>query len=118
MTNKSRKTLASLKAKAKFFSKTRMPSLQAIHEMLDELKVNHRFYETQNVVEYRSGNNPYVNSRHDGKMGKEIKIYRLEDNKNLTHYDWQADSSNSYYSWNTSGLARDLVKLLKERKLV
>jgi hypothetical protein len=100
-------TLERLKLKAESsFNKARMPSIKQISKLLDEYGINHDVYEKTNVVEYRSKGRRYVNSRHYGKTGfcLTIKEPYLE-----------LDTSDSYYSWNTSGYARRLLEIIDSR---
>lgn len=106
LSKKSEKTLEQLRQKADLDLKgKRMPSLKNINELLNELGVKTNFWESQNIVEYRSAGNVYVNSRHDGKKGYELKC-------EIGDYRIFMDTSDSYYSWNTYGFARDLVKAI------
>jgi hypothetical protein len=115
ITLKNQKTLDKLIRKANLITgdKTRMPSIKQLHLLLDELGVEHRTGETQNTVEYRSSGNRYVNSRHDGKIGKSLEIKINDDGGKII-----LDTSESYYSWNSGGHARDIVRLLVDRKLI
>lgn len=100
-------TLERLKLKAESaFGKVRMPSIKQISKLLDEKGIKHNVFEKTNVVEYRSAGRRYVNSRHYGKTGLclTIKEPYLE-----------LDTSDSYYSWNTSGYARRLIEIIEGR---
>ncbi len=97
------KVLAQLKAKRD--DDKRMPSIKSIHNLLTELNIEHDFDTTLNVVEYSSGNNNWVNSRHDGKRGYEIKRV---DGKYLG-----MDTADSYYSWNSFKYAIDLLEIIE-----
>lgn len=109
-------TLEKLKAKSESFfgSKVRMPSIPEIAKMLEEMDINFTLSDSVNIVEYRSKGNRYVNSRHRGKEGKKliIKPSELDSNKSGIHYI-ELDSSDSYYSWNTSRYASKIIDLLK-----
>ena len=106
LSKKSEKTLEQLRQKADWELKgKRMPSIKNINELLNELGVETSFYESLNVVEYRSGQNVYVNSRHDGKAGYKLTFRRDGEYFNL-------DTSDSYYSWNSGMFARKLIKLI------
>lgn len=105
----------------------KMPSIDSIHKLLTELGIEHYFDgETVNVVEYRSGQNTYVNSRHRGKIGKKIEFRAfVKDGKKSpfvafgkeSRSEWiNLDSSSSYYSWNTHRYALDLLKVLNNYK--
>lgn len=105
------KTLKRLIDKVETDSSLRMPSITAIHNLLTEYKIEHKYKETKNIVEYRSGNNSYVNSRHDGKVGKEIIVRNGSDTHNIV-----MDTSSSYYSFNTYRFATELVELFRALK--
>lgn len=104
-------TLEKLKLKADLFTsdKTRMPSIKAISQMLTELGVEHSVDESTNVVEHRTAGKTYVNSRHKGKSGKELVIHEAHI---------YLDTSDSYYSWNTSMYARNIIEFLQSKKLI
>lgn len=106
----SQKTLDRLIAKSETYSGVRMPSIKSIHNLLNEVGIKHTYEGTQNVVEYRSAGNVYVNSRHLGKKGNEIRISRENNNANIHIH---MDTSDSYYSWNTNMYAQQLVKIVK-----
>lgn len=103
-------TLEKLKVKAGFTGEQiRMPSIKAISQMLTELGVEHSVDKSTNIVEYRSNRNTYVNSRHKGKVGKELVIHEAHI---------YLDTSDSYYSYNTSTYARNIIEFLKSKKLI
>ena len=81
-----------------------MPSIQQIKKLLDAYGITNYIHEKTNVVEYRSKGKRYVNSRHMGKKGYELRI----PDARLT-----LDTSSSYYSLNTWHHAKDIVKLLE-----
>lgn len=103
-----------IKSESSFGSKVRMPSISEIAKMLQELGVKHELSNSVNIVEYRSKGNTYVNSRHHGKEGKKLIIEpnEADANKSGIHYI-ELDSSDSYYSWNTSRYASKIIDLLK-----
>lgn len=111
----SEKTIKKLRIKAESgtFDKVRMPSISSIAEMLTEMGIEHTYDNSTNVVEYRSAGHTYVNSRHNGKEGKKLIIEPSKEDaeKSGIHY-LELDSSDSYYSWNTHGYARQIVQLL------
>ena len=109
------KTINALEIKAAIPSidKARMPSIKRIHELLNELKIEHDFDTTVNVVEYRSAGRRYVNSRHDGKEGYKIVIDGKDAFEKYGVYYLELDTSESYYSWNTDQYARELMKIIK-----
>lgn len=97
-------TLERLKIKSKDYNK-RMPSIKQISQLLTECGIKHNVSDSLNIVEYRSNGNRYVNSRHNGKIGKLLTI----DNTNI-----KLDTSDSYYSWNSWGYALKIVELIEE----
>jgi len=101
------KTLEQLRKKMKH--SCRMPSIVAIHNLLTELGIEHEYRESQNVVEYRSKGNRYVNSRHMGKRGYKIVI-------NTEGTFIHMDTSDSYYSWNSAMYARELMEIIDKKK--
>lgn len=116
MNTKSHKTIKALEAKINH--KGRMPNIVTIHALLKDVGIEHDYSETQNTVEYRTAGARYVNSRHDGKKGREIKLvvppeYRLRAEKQVLHI-W-LDTADSYYSLNSFRYAYDLLQLIKEK---
>jgi len=104
--NNTKKTIEGLKAKASFFKSTnvKMPSIKDIHNLLVELNIKHYYdQDSVNIVSSKSGNRTYVNERHNGKAGKKITI----NNTSI-----ELDSSDSYYSYNTSSYARKILDLI------
>ncbi len=100
-----------------FTSKVRMPSIASIAKLLTDLGIKHELYSSVNVVEYRSAGNRYVNSRHNGKVGKKLRIHLSEEERNTVGtYLIELDSSDSYYSWNTTMYAQRIVRLIELRK--
>lgn len=93
-----------LKAKARYGDKVRMPSIRQIEKLLNAYGITNYVHEKTNVVEYRSKGRAYVNSRHDGKKGLELRI----PDARLT-----LDTSSSYYSYNTWLYAKEIVDLLE-----
>ncbi len=110
MTDKTKKTIEKLRKKADsgFMDGTRMPSIKAIHEALEDLGIKHWWWATTNTVEHRSVGRRYVNSRHAGKEGHEIKI----DHAALRHGHLHMDTSDSYYSYNSQSHASDLLDVI------
>lgn len=106
LSKKSQKVIEGLKRKseATFSQPARMPSLKSIHELLEELGIEHTFRESSNTVEYRSAGNRYVNSRHEGKKGHLLSVDGC----------YEMDSSDSYYSWNTWQYAGQLLKTIEK----
>ena len=117
MTSKSENTLRLLKEKSKDWDK-RMPSIKAIHVLLDELKILHSFRPSTNVVEYSSKGNRYVNSRHDGKKGFCLKVEGIsegEEREKIGTYVIELNTADSYYSHNSKTYADRLVMLIELR---
>jgi hypothetical protein len=111
---KNQNTLDALSKKAESsFSKTRMPSIKKIKDLLDELGIENYMDTTVNVVEYRSKGRTYVNSRHNGKRGYYLGIGKSHGYK---CHEVNLDSSESYYSWNTSMYARQIINLIDNKK--
>lgn len=111
---RNQKTLDALRKKAESsFGKDRMPSIKKIKDLLDELVIENYLDTTTNVVEYRSKGRTYVNSRHNGKRGYYLGIGKCYGFKS---YDINLDSSESYYSWNTSMYARQILNLIDNKK--
>ena len=113
--------------KNKIDSDGRMPSISSIHELLVDVGIKHSFNgESLNVVEFKTAGRNYVNSRHNGKSGKEIKFRAfVKDGKQSpftsfgkeSRTEWvHLDSSNSYYSWNSARYAKDLLNVLDNYK--
>ncbi len=119
LTISSKKTLQAIIKKANSSCidtvSVKMPSIASIHNLLNEMGIAHKYDgETTNVVEYRTAGRAYVNERHEGKKGKEIIINTPKGmNGNIV-----MDSSSSYYSWNTSRYADELIELFKILKLI
>lgn len=118
MNLKENKTYNALVSKADMNSNTRMPSIASIHNLLSELGIVHNFDgETVNVVEFRSDRRNYVNSRHDGKVGKSIEMRYTFDNGETSEY-LGMDSSDSYYSINSFRYANKLLNIIKNIKKI
>jgi hypothetical protein len=91
-------------------NKGKMPSIRKIHELLEELGIEHYYYgESTNICESRTGNRSYVNDRWEGKKGKRIVIETETQTIEL-------DSSNSYYSLNSWSLANQILAIIKIKK--
>jgi hypothetical protein len=93
--------------KAKLNSKGKMPSIMQISELLTKRNIKHSVTSETNTVETRSDGNRYVNDRHQGKTGLCLKIKE----SGLT-----LNTSDSYYSLNSRGYARELLELIGENK--
>jgi len=97
-------TLEKLRQKAESsFNNVRMPSIKQISKLLTENGIEHIISEKTNIVEYRSKGKRYVNSRHRGKTGLLLLIKEPY---------LELDTSDSYYSLNTTGYARKLIELI------
>lgn len=106
------------KARSSYRSNCRMPSIIKIHEGLNLLKIDHWWWQTTNIVTSRSAGRTYVNSRHEGKKGYEIKITLSDEERKLFNneiYFIHLDTSDSYYSLNAARYAGQLVTLLKSK---
>ncbi len=78
------------------------------------MDIKHICKESSNTVENRSKGCRYVNSRHEGKLGKKLTItLSNEDADKLGFFCIQLDSSDSYYSSNTWQYAHQILQLLK-----
>lgn len=79
MTAKTLKTIEQLKKKAQSIldDGTRMPPINSIAAMLDDLGIPYEMRDSSNIVERRTKGCRYVNSRHTGKQGKLMRIVRL-----------------------------------------
>jgi len=110
LSKKSKNTIQRLKNK-RANSSNRMPSLSLISELLNELGVKHSLDGSVNIVEYRSRGNTYVNSRHEGKEGRQLSIHYKD---NPIGNNLNMDSSDSYYSWNTYGYSDELLKIVEK----
>lgn len=104
---KAYKIIDKLKDKAEY-SSAKMPSIVKIHEMLLFFGINHWFHDKTGSVERRSKGARYVYERHEGKSG-----YNLELKDDKGHIILDMDSTDPYYSWNTSIYARKILEILK-----
>jgi len=101
------------KTKSYFRSGVKMPSINSIAKLLKECSIDFELSNSTNIVEYRTKGRCYVNSRHNGKEGKRLIIRLDEKDSNILGWHYlEMDTSDSYYSWNTSGYARSLVALI------
>lgn len=106
-------TLERLQAKSEMTGSIRMPSIQDIHKLLTDNNIQHTYRDSTNVVEHRSKGNRYVNSRHNGKDGKNLTIVlSTEEQEYVGRRVIELDTSDSYYSANSDMYARQLIKLL------
>jgi hypothetical protein len=125
---KQNKTYLALKAKANWENESaKMPSIKAIHGLLTELGIEHYYDgETVNVVGYRSAGKSYVNERHDGKVGKQIKFrafvndgakspFRMFGEESMSEW-FDLNSADSYYSMNSYRYANGLMDVLNNYK--
>ena len=121
LSTQSQKTLEQLRIKADNTLEGRMPSINRISKMLTELGIEHRLSETTHIVETRSGNNTYVNDRHEGKNGNKITILGVDSNGRTIYNRYgifSMDSTDTYYSWNTYRYANDIINIITERNLI
>lgn len=102
------------KATSSFRDKIRMPSITAIAKLLTELNIDFELSDSTNIVEHKTKGRTYVNSLHRGKEGKMLVIKIYDDRAEKLGWRYLClDSSDSYYSYNTSGYASDLIALIK-----
>jgi len=105
LTKKSQKTLERLTAKSN--DKGRMPKLTLVHELLNELNIEHKFYASSctkttsaSGLRYSTGGGSRF---YDGyKLSIELESTRIH-----------MDTTDTYYSWNTCHYSRDILKLIK-----
>lgn len=107
LSDKSKATIIRLENKYNYIE-SKMPSINSIHELLNELGIEHDYNdETINIVESRTGNRSYVNNRHYGQKGKSI----------ILSNPWlELDTSDSYYSWNSWKYAGELIDRINKNK--
>ena len=105
LTKKSQKTLERLTAKANY-EKTRMPKLTLIHELLNELNIEHKFYgsyctktTSASGLRYSTGGGSRFYEGY--KLAIELEGTRIH-----------MDTTDTYYSWNTGHYSRDILKLI------
>lgn len=105
LSTKSRKTLAALKMKTKFTSSSRMPNMKSVSELLNELGINHTFSTTT----CRKRTRPRGFAYYTGGGKKTYNGYKLA----IPDKGIYIDTTETYYSVNTCGYARDLISLIK-----
>lgn len=105
-------TLQQLQNRANDVRGSRMPSLRQLHELLNQLGVEHEFTTSRNVVSSRLSSGRSATVRY-GRSGNAL-IVRNENSQYLL----DLDNSDSYYSVNSWNNARQLVSLLEERGLL
>jgi len=111
ITKKSQNTLEALRKKANNFKGSRFPSLKSIHFLLTELGIEHDF----DSIECEKHTKPSGFRYFTGGGSKTYKGYtlRITDKKAKEQNIWiDMDSTETYYSWNTCGYARDLCKFI------
>lgn len=89
ITKKSQNTLKALRKKANNLKGSRFPSLKSIHYLLTDLEIEHDFQLIEGFT-----------LRVIDKRAKEQNVWI------------DIDSTETYYSWNTCGHARDLCKFI------
>ena len=100
-------TLERLKAKSAYQPEARMPSIKQISQLLTDNGIEHEVSERTNTVERRTPGRRYVNMRREGKTGLRLVVAD----------PWiELDTSDSYYSYNTSVYARKLVDLITSKR--
>tara|TARA_R100001510_G_C7547082_1_gene132308 strand:+ start:89 stop:436 length:348 start_codon:yes stop_codon:yes gene_type:complete len=108
LTTKSQNTLKRLRLKSNNLKGSRFPSLKSIHNLLTELKIEHTFGET--YCEKHTKPSGYQYSTGGGSKTYSGFTLRITDKRCEDYINM--DSTDSYYSWNTYGYARDLCKLI------
>lgn len=111
ISDKGANVINSLRDKADWTRGVRMPSIKAIHALLEELDIPHSFRESVNVVERRTKGRRYVNSRHDGKRGYLLDFTKPDGTK------VSIDTSDSYYSYNAPLYAGELMEVINDKTL-
>lgn len=111
----SQKTLTRLQQKAAD-SSVRMPTINAIHMLLDNVGIEHSFRSSKNIIEKRSAGQRYSHSRTEGKSGYKIEINMSQFNGlDIEGETIVMDSSDSFYSWSTWIYAGQLVKMVENK---
>lgn len=111
ISEKGKKTLAALRDKADWTQGVRMPSIKAIHALLDEFEIPHTFDESSNTVERRGKGMRYVFSRHEGKQGYKLKFTKPDGSKVVM------DTSDSYYTYKNAMYAEELMETINAKTL-
>lgn len=107
LSNKSQSILNKLQEKANNSSleSKRMPSLKDINFLLNEIGIKTSFRDSSNYIERRAGNSTYLIDRHLGKNGNKLTI-------KFQNKEYNFDSSDTYYSWNSSNYAREILNII------
>lgn len=105
LSKKAQNTLERLTAKANH-EKTRMPKLILIHELLNELNIEHKFYGTSCTKTTSASGLRYST----GGGSRFYEGYKLAIELEGTRI--YMDTTDSYYSWNTYHYARRILKLI------
>ena len=104
LSNKSQKTLNTLRSKVDSFDRVRMPNILDIHNLLTEAGIIHDF--DGDVATTLGGQNRagILNTRKHGRTGKKIWIpsIRLE-----------IDSSHPYFSQNSKNFASQIIDIIE-----
>ena len=112
LTKRSQKTIEQLKAKGKSGYKTgaRMPSLKLIAQLLEEFKIEHRLEEWSEWKTTKPAGYRYTT----GGGTKEYTGYRLKFTATFNERtrSIEMNSTETYYSYNTSMYAREILEAL------
>jgi len=101
------KTYNSLLKKSEGYGKGgRMPSLKSISKLLTELNIEHKLDETYETKWRPNGLRYSTSGGTKTYTGYQLRIPEI----NL-----RANSCDTYYSYNTCGFARDIVRLIKSK---
>lgn len=107
MTNlTSNKTYNSLLKKSDYSNGGRMPSLKSISKLLTELNIEHTLREWSET-KWRDNGLRYSTSGGT----KTYTGYKLH----IPEINLHADSCDTYYSYNTCGYARDIIRLIQSK---
>lgn len=112
LTKKSQTTLDRLISKADIWSdnKTRMPKLTLVHDLLNDLNIDHTFDSTYCSKTTKSSGSRYSTGG-GSKMYNGYKLTFKKGNVNV-----MMDTTDTYYSWNSHSYAQDIVDLIKLSK--
>lgn len=107
MTNlKNNKTYNSLLKKSDYSNGGRMPSLKSISKLLTDLNIEHKLQEWSETKWRPNGLTYHTSGGSKMYTGYELRIPEI----NL-----RANSCDTYYSYNTCGYARDIIRLIKSK---
>lgn len=109
LSKKSQETLERLerKANAKVYESSRMPNLNKVSELLNEVGIQNSCLETSCEKWTKGGGNRY----YTGGGSKTYNGFLLR----VPEIRMNVNSTDTYYSYNTWSYAGDLVKLVNEK---